>query len=100
VRNIFKTMIISFKDRDAEKIWNGNVSNQLPFEIQHTARRKLRMINNSQNINDLHIPPSNRLEKLQGDLKNRYSIRINDRWRIVFCWDGNNSSDIEIIDYH
>ena len=93
-------MIISFKDRDAEKIWNGNVSTKLPFEIQHTVRRKLRMINNSQDINDLRVPPGNRLEKLMGDLKNRYSIRINDQWRIVFLWVGNNSSEIEIIDYH
>ena len=93
-------MIISFKDKEAEKIWNGNVSSRLPFEIQHIARRKLRMLNNSQNINDLRTPPGNRLEKLQGDLKTKYSIRINDQWRIVFYWDGSNSSEIEIIDYH
>ena len=93
-------MIISFKDKEAEKIWNGTVSTKLPFEIQHIARRKLRMINNSQNINDLRIPPGNRLEKLQGDLKNQYSIRINDQWRIIFYWDGSNSLEIEINDYH
>ena len=93
-------MISLFKDKEAEKIWNGNVSTKLPFEIQHIARRKLRMINNSQSINDLRIPPGNRLEKMQGDLKNKYSIRINDQWRIVFRWDGSNSSEIEIIDYH
>jgi len=93
-------MITSFKDKEVEKIWNGNVSTELPFEIQHIARRKLRMINNSQNINDLRIPPGNRLEKLQGDLKNKYSIRVNDQWRIVFCWDDCNSSEVEIIDYH
>ena len=93
-------MIISFKDKETEKIWNGTVSLKLPFEIQHKARRKLRMINNSQNINDLRVPPGNRLEKLQGDLKNKYSIRINDQWRIVFCWEDNNSSEVEIDDYH
>ena len=93
-------MIISFRDKEAEKIWNGTVSTKLPFEIQHIARRKLRMINNSQNINDLRIPPGNRLEKLQGDLKNKYSIRINDQWRIIFCWDDSNSLEIEINDYH
>jgi proteic killer suppression protein len=93
-------MIISFKDKEAEKIWNGDVSTKLPFEIQHIVRRKLRMMNNSQNINDLRIPPGNRLEKLQGDLKNKYSIRINDQWRIIFCWDGSNSLEIEINDYH
>lgn len=93
-------MINSFKDKETEKIWNGNVSTKLPFEIQHTARRKLRMLNNSQNVNDLQIPPNNRLKKLRGDLKEKYSIRINDQWRIVFCWEGNNSSEVEIIDYH
>ena len=93
-------MIISFKDKETEKIWDGNVSTKFPFEIQHIARRKLRMINNSQNINDLQIPPGNRLEKLKGDLKNKYSIRINDQWRIIFSWDGSNSLEIEIIDYH
>jgi proteic killer suppression protein len=93
-------MIISFKDKETEKIWKGNISTKLPFEIQHMARRKLRMINNSQNINDLRTPPGNRLEKLQGDLRNKYSIRINDQWRIVFCWDGSNSSEVEINDYH
>ena len=93
-------MIFSFKDEETKKIWNGTVSTKLPFEIQQTARRKLRMLNNSQNINDLRIPPGNRLEKLQGVLKDKYSIRINDQWRIVFSWDGNNSSEVEIIDYH
>ena len=93
-------MIVSFKDKEVQKIWNGVVSLKLPFEIQQTARRKLRMINNSQNINDLRIPPANRLEKLQGDLKDKYSIRINDRWRIIFIWNGSDSSEVEIIDYH
>ena len=58
------------------------------------------MINNSQNINDLRIPPGNRLEKLQGDLKTKYSIRVNDQWRIAFAWEDSNSSEVEIIDYH
>ena len=93
-------MIISFKDKEAEKIWNGTVSTKLPYEIQQIARRKLRMISNSININDLRIPPANQLKKLQGDLKNKYSIRINDQWRIVFGWDGSNSLELEIIDYH
>ena len=93
-------MITSFKDKETEKIWNGTVSTKLPFEIQQTARRKLIMINNSQNINDLRIPPANKLEKLQGDLKNKYSIRINDQWRILFRWDGHDSSEVEIVDYH
>jgi len=93
-------MINSFKDKETEKIWNGIISSKFPFEIQQTARRKLRMINNSQNINDLRIPPGNRLEKLQGDLKTKYSIRVNDQWRIAFVWEDSNSSEVEIIDYH
>jgi len=93
-------MIISFKDKETEKIWNGTVSTKLPFEIQQIARRKLRMINNSQNINDLRIPPSNKLEKLQGNMKDKYSIRINDQWRVVFAWNDGNSTKLEITDYH
>ena len=93
-------MIISFKDKETEKIWNGTVSTKLPLEIQQTARRKLRMLNNSQDINDLRIPPANRLEKLHGNLKDKYSIRINDQWRVVFRWENNNSYEIEIVDYH
>jgi proteic killer suppression protein len=58
------------------------------------------MLNNSQNIADLQIPPSNRLEKLKGDLKEYYSIRVNDQWRIIFKWDKGNASDVELLDYH
>ncbi len=64
------------------------------------GRRKLRMLNNSQNLADLRIPPSNRLEKLQGNLKDYYSIRINDQWRIIFQWDKGQASQVEITDYH
>jgi toxin HigB-1 len=93
-------MIISFGAKDTEKIWNGIRVTKLPLEIQTTGRRKLRMINNSQNIKDLTIPPSNKLEKLKGQLQDHYSIRINDQWRIIFKWDNGNASDVEIIDYH
>jgi len=93
-------MIISFGSKDTEKIWNGIRIAKLPLEIQTTGRRKLRMINNSQNIQDLTIPPSNKLEKKKGQLKDYYSIRINDQWRIIFKWDSGNASDVEIIDYH
>ena len=95
-----KTMIVSFKDKETEKIWNGKISVKLPFDIQQTARRKLRMINNSQNINDLRISSANRLEKLQGNLKNKHSIRINNQWRIIFRWENNNALEVEIVDYH
>ncbi len=71
-----------------------------PMEIQQIGRRKLRMLNNSQNIADLRIPPSNRLEKLAGNLKDYYSIRINDQWRIIFKWETGQAFDVEITDYH
>ena len=93
-------MIISFRNKETEKIWNGIVSKKLPREIQEIARRKLRMINNSVDIADLRIPPANRLEKLKGDLKEFYSIRINNQWRIVFKWENGNAFEVEIVDYH
>jgi proteic killer suppression protein len=71
----------------------------LPTEVQEIARRKLRMLNNSQNLTDLMIPPSNRLEKLKGTLKNFYSIRVNDQWRIIFKWNNGNADEVELIDY-
>jgi len=91
-------MIVSFGSKDSEKIWNGDRVKKIPIEIQQTGRRKLRMINNSQNLSDLRIPPSNRLEKLKGS--DFYSIRINDQWRIVFRWIENNAHDVKIVDYH
>lgn len=91
-------MIVSFGSKDTERIWNGEPVKKIPIEIQQVGRRKLRMINNSQNWSDLRIPPSNRLEKLQGS--DFYSIRINDQWRIVFRWVDNNATAVEITDYH
>ena len=93
-------MITSFADKETEKIWEGVKSKVLPTEIQQVARRKLRMINNAENIKDLRIPPANQLKKLKGELKGYHSIRINDHWRIIFNWDNNNAENIEIIDYH
>jgi len=93
-------MIASFGSKETEKIWNGERVSKLPMEIQTVGRRKLRMLNNSQNIADLRVPPSNRLEKLSGNLKEFYSIRINDQWRIIFQWDNGLASKVEIIDYH
>jgi len=95
-----KSMIVSFGNKETEKIWNGIVSKKFPREIQDVARRKLRMINNSIDITDLRIPPANRLEKLKGDLKKFYSIRINNQWRIIFQWNKGNAFDVEIVDYH
>ena len=93
-------MILSFGDKDTESIWNGVRVKNMPAEIQNVGRRKLRMLNNSQTINDLRIPPSNRLEKLGGNLKDFYSIRINDQWRIIFQWNEGQSEQVKIVDYH
>lgn len=93
-------MIISFGDNETEKIWKGTWVKKIPIEIQEMGRRKLRMLNNSASLNDLRIPPNNKLEKLTGNLKGYYSIRINDQWRIIFKWQKDNSSEVTIIDYH
>jgi len=93
-------MIKSFRDKETEKVYSRERSAKLPGNIQQIALRKLRMINNAQNINDLRIPPSNRLEKLSGDRAGQYSIRINDQWRICFSWKDNNAYYVEINDYH
>jgi len=93
-------MIISFGSKETEKICNGDRVKNLPNDIQQIGRRKLRMLNNSQNLKDLKIPPSNKLEKLSGKMIDFYSIRINDQWRICFRWEDGNASEVTIIDYH
>ncbi len=93
-------MIISFGDKETKKIWEGERVKKISIDIQDIARRKLRMLNNSQDLNDLTIPPSNRLEKLKGNLKLFYSIRVNNQWRIIFKWHNGNAEQVEIIDYH
>jgi proteic killer suppression protein len=93
-------MIKSFNSKETEKIWQGIRSSKLPIEIQEVARRKLRMLNNSVDLKDLTIPPSNKLEKLKGKNKDYHSIRINDQWRIIFKWVKGHSTKVEIIDYH
>ena len=93
-------MIKSFKDTEAERIFRRERSRKLPPEIQQMALRKLRMLNNAQTLNDLRVPPANRLEKLSGDRAGQHSIRINDRWRICFEWRGSDAYKVEIVDYH
>ena len=93
-------MITSFGSKETRKIWDGNRVKGFSTELQEIARRKLRMLNNSQNLIDLRIPPSNKLEKLKGHLKDYYSIRINDQWRVIFKWDKGNASEGEITGYH
>ena len=93
-------MILSFADKETERIWNGEVSRRLPIEIQSIARRKLRMINNARRLDDIRVPPANRLEALKGDMKGQHSIRVNDQWRICFRWSNAGVSDVRIMDYH
>ena len=93
-------MITSFGSKETEQIWKGIRVKKMPIDVQSVGRRKLRMLNNSQDIADLRIPPSNRLEKLTGKLKEFHSIRINKQWRIIFLWDNGNANNVEIIDYH
>ena len=93
-------MILSFANKETERILNGEASRRLPITIQSIARRKLRMINNARRLDDLRIPPANRLEALKGDMKGQHSIRINDQWRICFRWSDAGVSDVQIVDYH
>lgn len=93
-------MIRSFADKEAERIWYGTPSRRLPGDIQRVARRKLRMLNAAAALEDLRIPPANRLEALKGDRKGQHSIRINDQWRICFRWHDGDVHDVEIVDYH
>jgi proteic killer suppression protein len=93
-------MILNFKSKETRKVWEGEVSLRLPRDIQDIARRKLRMLNNARQLNDLRIPPNNRLEALKGNRVGEHSIRINDQWRICFRWTDSNASDVIIEDYH
>jgi proteic killer suppression protein len=93
-------VIRNFADKEAVKIWDGTPSRRLPADLQTIARRKLRMLNNAENLNDLRVPPANRLEALKGDRRGRYSIRINDQWRICFRWADGDAHDVQIVDYH
>ena len=93
-------MIKSFGDKETEKIFNRKVSRKLPNEIQRTALRKLNMVHAAIEIKDLEVPPGNRLEKLKGNKSDYHSIRINDKWRIVFIWSTGNAEEVKITDYH
>jgi proteic killer suppression protein len=93
-------MIASFRDREAEIIWGGRRSRRLPGDIQAVALRKLRLLNNARRLEDLRVPPANRLEALKGDRSGQHSIRINDQWRICFIWREGNAHEVEIVDYH
>jgi len=94
------TVIKSFKDAETEKVFGRQLSRRLPTDIQQVALRKLRMLNNAASLNDLRIPPANRLERLAGDRAEQYSIRINDQWRVCFEWRDGSAFHVEIMDYH
>ena len=93
-------MIRTFNDKETEKIFNRFHSRRFPEGVQRIAFRKLRMINRAVIINDLRVPPANRLEKLKGDRTGQYSIRINDQWRICFEWHEGDADKVAIVDYH
>ena len=93
-------MIRSFRDKEAEKIFRRRVSLKLPHDIQQAVLRKLRMLNRAETLQDLRVPPANRLEKLSGTRAGQVSMRINDQWRICFVWDEGDAYEVEIVDYH
>lgn len=93
-------MIRSFNDKEVELIWQSVPSRRLPSDIQHVARRKLRMLNAAAVLDDLRIPPVNRLEALKGGRNGQFSIRVNDQWRICFRWSDGDAHEVEIVDYH
>lgn len=93
-------MIQNFKNKETQKIFERQRSRKLPSDIQQVALRKLRMLNRAETLQDLRVPPANRLERLVGDREGQYSIRVNDQWRICFEWQDGEASDVEIVDYH
>ena len=93
-------MIKSFRDKETRTIFDRNFSIYLPQSIQRSAYRKLLMLNEARNINDLRVPPGNHLEQLKGKRDGEYSIKINKQWRICFKWIQNSAYEVEIVDYH
>ena len=93
-------MIRSFADAQTAEVWSGSLSRRLPPDIQRTALRKLRMLNNAKRLQDLAVPPNNRLEALKADRLGQHSIRINRQWRICFVWSDGGADDVQIVDYH
>jgi len=92
-------MILSFRDRATESLWMGAFVKRFS-RIEKQALRKLDMPYHARSLNDLRVPPANRLEALAGDRRGQYSIRINDQWRICFTWTKEGPADVEIVDYH
>ena len=95
-----RSMIVSFRNTETSTIWTGQRSRRLPSDIQAGALRKLRLLNNAKRLDDLRVPPGNRLAALIGQRQGQHSIRINDQWRICFIWRDNHAHQVEIVDYH
>lgn len=93
-------MIVSFADKETAAIFSGYAVRRLPLDMQQTARRKLKQLDAARSLDELRIPPGNRLEALKGDRKGQWSIRINDQWRVCFVWEDGNASGVQIVDYH
>jgi len=93
-------MIKTFKSKETEKIYNREISNKFPYDIQRNALKKLWMLDAAPDINALRVPPSTHLEALKGKRKGQYSIRINKQWRICFVWSNGDAFDVEVVDYH
>ena len=97
---MFAVMIRSFRDRDSERLFSLSPSRRLPPDLQRPALRKLAVLAAADSLEDLRVPPGNRLEKLAGDREGQWSIRINERWRICFVWRDGDAHEVEIVDYH
>jgi len=93
-------MIVSFKDADTKRLWESGMSRRIRAQLRRVAARKLAMLNNVKNVELLRLPPANRLEKLAGERKGQYSIRVNDQYRVCFVWRDGNAYDVEVVDYH
>jgi len=93
-------VIRSFRDRQTEKAFERDRARRLPPNVQRQAHRKLLMVDAAQALDDLRVPPGNRLERLSGDRQGQYSIRVNDQWRVCFRWERGDAYDVEIADYH
>jgi proteic killer suppression protein len=93
-------VIVSFACPETERVFHGERSRKLPPDIQNTARRKLEYLHRARTLQDLRMPPGNRLEALAGDRKGQHSIRVNNQWRVCFVWRGANAEQVEIVDYH
>jgi len=93
-------MIRTFGDKEAERLFRREAGRKLPPPVQRVALRKLLLLDAAELLDDLRVPPGNRLEKLRGDRKGQYSIRINDQWRVCFRWEDGDAYEVEIADYH